>query len=80
MLEFYKLRHTVYYSMTFYDNKKRFSWAFFSGWPGELRVKIHKFIDTKGLGLEAMETLKQQAYNLIYTELMNDTNKYQQKD
>ena len=30
--------------MTFYDNKKRFSFTFFSGSPGIMRVKIHKFI------------------------------------
>ena len=35
--------------ITFYDNKKRFSYTFFSGSPGKMRVKIHKFIDTKNL-------------------------------
>ncbi|RPD93309.1 1-acyl-sn-glycerol-3-phosphate acyltransferase [Aureibaculum marinum] len=59
--------------ITFYDVKKRFSWTFFSGWPGTLRVKIHKFIQTKGLSLDDMETIKQQAYNTIYNELINDT-------
>ncbi|MCB0472840.1 MAG: 1-acyl-sn-glycerol-3-phosphate acyltransferase [Flavobacteriaceae bacterium] len=58
--------------MTFYDTKKRFSWTFFSGSPGKLRVKIHKFMQTKGLGLDAMENLKQEAYNIIYDELVND--------
>lgn len=60
--------------MTFYDGKKRFSWTFFSGWPGEMRVKIHKFIQTKGLTLDEMENLKQEAYNIIYNELVNDMN------
>ena len=30
--------------ITFYDNKKRFSWNFFSGGPGLLRVRVHDFI------------------------------------
>ena len=58
--------------MTFYDCKKRFSWTFFSGWPGNMRVKIHKFLQTDRLTLEDMENLKQQAYNIIYNELVND--------
>lgn len=58
--------------MTFYDVKKRFSWTFFSGWPGKLRVKIHKFIQTEGLTLDNMEAIKQQAFDTIYNELMND--------
>lgn len=60
--------------MTFYDVKKRFSWTFFSGWPGKLRVKIHNFIQTEGLTLEDMEVTKQKAYNIIYDELVNDIN------
>ena len=58
--------------MTFYDVKKRFSWTFFSGWPGILRVKIHKFIQTKGLTLDDVEITKQKAYDVIYNELVND--------
>ena len=58
--------------MTFYDVKKRFSWTFFSGWPGKLRVKVHKFIATKGLTLKDMDGLKAQAFDLIYDELVND--------
>jgi len=58
--------------MTFYDVKKRFSWTFFSGSPGKLRVKIHNFIQTEGLTLDDMETTKQNAYDIIYKELVND--------
>ncbi|NNC69590.1 MAG: 1-acyl-sn-glycerol-3-phosphate acyltransferase [Flavobacteriaceae bacterium] len=58
--------------MTFYDVKKRFSWTFFSGWPGKLRVKVHPFIETKGLTLDDMDALKEKAYNLIHDELVND--------
>jgi 1-acyl-sn-glycerol-3-phosphate acyltransferase len=58
--------------ITFLDVKKRFSWTFFSGWPGELRVKIHNFIQTKNLTLNDLEQLKQKAYQLIYDDLIND--------
>ena len=61
--------------MTFYDVKKRFSWTFFSGWPGKLRVKIHNFIQTEGLTLDDMEATKQKAYDIIYNELISDINK-----
>jgi len=60
--------------MTFYDVKKRFSWTFFSGWPGKLRVKIHNFIQTEGLTLDDMEATKQKTYNIIHDELVNDIN------
>ena len=59
--------------MTFYDVKKRFSWTFFSGSPGKLRVKIHNFIKTEELTLDDMEATKQKAYNIIYKELVNDS-------
>ena len=60
--------------MTFYDVKKRFSWTFFSGWPGKLRVKIHNFIQTEGLTIDDMESIKKEAFDTIYTELVNDIN------
>lgn len=60
--------------MTFYDVKKRFSWTFFSGWPGKLRVKIHTFIQTEGLTLNDMESIKKKAFNIIYNELVSDMN------
>ena len=58
--------------LTFYDCKKRFSFTFFSGSPGDLRVKVHKFIETKGLTLEDRDQIKKQAFDLIHTELIND--------
>jgi len=61
--------------MTFYDVKKRFPWTFFSGWPGELRVKSHQFIETKGLILKDVKTIKDQAYTTIYNELIEDVRK-----
>ncbi|WP_457615937.1 lysophospholipid acyltransferase family protein [Lutibacter sp.] len=58
--------------ITFYDCKKRFSYTFFSGSPGKLRVKVHKFIDTEGLTLKDKDVIKQQTFDLIYNELLND--------
>ena len=55
--------------MTFFDNKERFSYTFFSGSPGKMRVKIHPFIETKGLPLEAKKELKDRARQIILTDL-----------
>ena len=58
--------------MTFYDNKKRFSWAFFSGRPGKMRVRIHKFIDTKGLTIADTKSLNQNTRSIILADLEED--------
>ncbi len=55
--------------ITFYDNKKRFSYTFFSGRPGTLRVKTHNFIDTEHLTIENTRTLNEQARAVILNEL-----------
>lgn len=59
--------------ITFHDNKKRFSYTFFSGGPGKLRVKIHNFIDTKELNLNCRKELKDRTYEIILKELKNPT-------
>ncbi len=59
--------------ITFYDCKKRFSYTFFSGGPGKLRVKIHNFIETNSFELKDKGLLKKKTYNLIYNELISDT-------
>ena len=56
--------------MTFFDNKKRFSYTFFSGSPGKMRVKIHKEIPTKGINLAAKNTLKETVRNCILNDLI----------
>jgi 1-acyl-sn-glycerol-3-phosphate acyltransferase len=61
--------------MIFYDCKLRFSYTFFSGFPGPLRVKILPFIATEGLTLEAMPELKTKAFDSIHKELLKDLNK-----
>jgi 1-acyl-sn-glycerol-3-phosphate acyltransferase len=55
---------------TFYDNKKRFSYTFFSGSPGKMRAKMHYFISTIGLETkEDIKMLRQQSRTIIYNEL-----------
>lgn len=58
--------------MTFYDNKKRFSYTFFSGTPGKMRAKIHPPIETNGLTLDDKNTIKNQVRQLILADLEND--------
>lgn len=57
--------------MTFFDNKKRFSFTFLSGSPGKMRVKIHRFVETKNLSLDDKATLKNQVHEIILNELQN---------
>jgi len=56
----------------YYDCKRLFSWDFFKGSPGVFRIRQHKFIETKGLNLEDVESLKQQTFNIIYNDLVAD--------
>ena len=55
--------------ITFYDNKKRFSYTFFSGGPGILRVKLHKFIETEDLKIEDTKQLNKTSRDIILQEL-----------
>ncbi|MEY8849408.1 lysophospholipid acyltransferase family protein [Psychroserpens sp. XS_ASV72] len=55
--------------LTFADNKKRFSYTFFSGGPGQMRVKIHRFIKTEDLNIKDTQLLKENTHNLIFNEL-----------
>ena len=55
--------------ITFYDNKKRFSYTFFSGSPGKMRAKIHKFIKTEGLTIEDTKALNERTRTIILDEL-----------
>jgi len=56
--------------ITFYDNKKRFSYSFFSGGPGILRVGIHKFLKTKHLDNGDTRELNKTAYDTIFKSLV----------
>lgn len=58
--------------MTFYDNKKRFSFSFFSGGPGRVRAKVHRFFETGILDEEDKGKLREDVRTVILTELTQD--------
>ncbi|WP_417876708.1 lysophospholipid acyltransferase family protein [Winogradskyella sediminis] len=55
--------------ITFYDNKKRFSYTFFSGSPGRMRAKILPFVSTIGLTSTDTKALNAKTRTLIWDEL-----------
>ncbi|WP_053989964.1 1-acyl-sn-glycerol-3-phosphate acyltransferase [Mangrovimonas sp. TPBH4] len=55
--------------LTFADNKKRFSYTFFSGSPGRMRAKVHKFIPTDGLTIADTKTLNAETKAVILKQL-----------
>lgn len=55
--------------LTFADNKKRFSYTFFSGGPGKMRVKVHEFLNTNGLKVDATKPLNSKAHSIILNQL-----------
>ncbi|HET7360741.1 MAG TPA: lysophospholipid acyltransferase family protein [Salinimicrobium sp.] len=56
--------------LTFYDNKKRFPFTFFSGSPGKMRVKVHKCISTLKKTQTDKRALREQTKAVIMKELM----------
>lgn len=58
--------------ITFFDCKERFSYTFLSGGPGQLRVKVHKFVLTKGATLGDRNTLKNNIFCIIKNSLTAD--------
>lgn len=56
--------------IVFADNKRRFSYTFFSGSPGKMRAKILPFIETKGLSSDNRKDLRDQTRQLIYKGLL----------
>ena len=57
--------------MTFYDNKKRFSFTFYSGGPGRLRVRVHKFFVTPNLKETDKIKLRESVRAVILRELQS---------
>jgi 1-acyl-sn-glycerol-3-phosphate acyltransferase len=57
---------------TYYDCKRLFSWNFFSGGMGTLRVRQHPFIETKDLNKEDLVDVRDKAFQIIYNELSTD--------
>jgi len=58
--------------LTFYDNKRLFSYTFLSGKPGLMRAKMHHFFETKNQNPEYRKIVKDEVRNVILTELKND--------
>lgn len=58
--------------ISFLDNKKRFSYEFFSGSPGQMRAIVHPAIETKDLTIDDKSIIKQQVYQMIYDDLKNE--------
>lgn len=55
--------------ITFYDNKRRFSFAFLSGGPGKIRAKAHEFFETGILAEDDKSTLREEVREVILKEL-----------
>jgi 1-acyl-sn-glycerol-3-phosphate acyltransferase len=60
--------------MTFYDNKRRFPFRFFSGHPGPLRTRVHRFFDTQGYTASDAGSLRTEVRDLIYESLQKGPN------
>lgn len=56
--------------ITFGDNKKRFSYTFFSGSPGLMRAKIHQVVETHGKTVLDRKELREQVRDVIYAQLI----------
>jgi 1-acyl-sn-glycerol-3-phosphate acyltransferase len=56
--------------LTFADNKKRFSYTFFSGSPGRMRVKIDRFIPTEHMTNADTKSLNARARAVILEQLI----------
>lgn len=61
--------HIPVVPITFGDNKKRLSYTFFSGGPGRMRVKVHKFISTKDLSIKETKSLNKNVRDIILKQL-----------
>lgn len=55
--------------ITFFDNKRRFPFTFFSGGPGRCRAKIHSFIATENMDETGKFLLRNRVRNLILQDL-----------
>lgn len=62
--------HIPIVPLTFLDNKKRLSYTFFSGGPGRMRVKMHRFLSTENMTIADTKILNEKARQMILQELM----------
>ncbi|MGB5378208.1 lysophospholipid acyltransferase family protein [Muriicola sp.] len=58
--------------MIFFDSKKRFSFTFFSGGPGLLRVKVKSFIRTEEFTENRKGEIREKSRNIILKELQEN--------
>ena len=63
--------HLPIIPIIFHDNKKRFSYTFFSGGPGKIRALIHAPLATTNYSLEMKRELKAKTHAIILNELEN---------
>jgi len=56
--------------ITFADNKRRFSYTFFSGSPGIMRVKMHQHIATLGKTGTDRKEIREEVREIIYNQLV----------
>lgn len=61
--------------LIFYDNKKRFSYTFFSGGPGKMRVDVKPFLFTEQLKIEDTKQLNETSRKIILEALLSDIKK-----
>ena len=57
--------------ITIADNKTHFPQEYFKGFPGILRVKVHKAIKADKNDEKAIENLNTSVYNTIFEQLKN---------
>ncbi len=56
--------------VTFYDNKRRLPFPFFSGSPGQLRTRVHPFFQTSGLSIADRIELREDVRKLLLESLL----------
>ena len=66
--------------ITFADNKKRFSYNFFSGSPGLMRVKMHTHVATSGKKSIDRKEIREEVREIIYTQLIEFKSVYVKND
>ena len=55
--------------ITLPDNKRMFPGEYFKGYPGVVRIKVHKAIDPNSLAEKSIENLNTSVYNTIFEQL-----------
>lgn len=65
--------------ITFFDNKKRFSFSFYSGGPGKIRALVHRFIPTEHIEDHKRSPLKEDTRRVILEALEKDAKTYKEK-